>query len=61
MSRDVRTRTVDLIVTEVLLPGMDGFELLQQLRYIPNAPHVILLTTKDDLVTRVAALELGGP
>jgi two-component system OmpR family response regulator len=38
---------------------MDDFELFQHLHHLENAPPVIVLTAKDDMVTRAEALSLG--
>jgi CheY-like chemotaxis protein len=55
----VRQRPVDLIVTDILMPGMDGFELLWHLRQLEKVPPVFVLTAKDDMVTRAATMSLG--
>ncbi|MDQ2094382.1 response regulator transcription factor [Rhodalgimonas zhirmunskyi] len=49
----------DLIVLDVGLPGMDGFELCRRLRAEREVP-VLFLTARDDEIDRVLGLELGG-
>jgi two-component system copper resistance phosphate regulon response regulator CusR len=49
----------DLIVLDVMLPGMDGWEILRRLRARKDTP-VLLLTAIDELEERVRGLELGG-
>jgi two-component system copper resistance phosphate regulon response regulator CusR len=49
----------DLIVLDVMLPGMDGWEILRRLRPKTDTP-VLLLTAVDELEERVKGLELGG-
>jgi DNA-binding response OmpR family regulator len=55
----VRSRSVDVIVLDVMMPGMDGLEVCKRLKEIAPAPPVILLTAKDDMATRAAGMALG--
>ena len=56
-----RATPPDLIVLDVMLPGRTGFEVLRALRAEGGrAPAVILLTARDDVIDRVAGLELGA-
>jgi DNA-binding response OmpR family regulator len=49
----------DLVVLDVRLPGMDGFEVLRQLRRETHAP-VLFLTARSDEVDKVVGLEMGA-
>lgn len=49
----------DLLVLDVMLPGMDGFEILRQLRRKSKVP-VIMLTARGEDVDRIVGLELGA-
>jgi len=49
----------DLVVLDVMLPGMDGFEILRQLRPQSKTP-VIMLTARGEDVDRIVGLELGA-
>jgi two-component system copper resistance phosphate regulon response regulator CusR len=49
----------DLIVLDVMLPEMDGFEVLKRLRMEKHTP-VLLLTARDTVEDKVAGLELGA-
>ena len=49
----------DLLVLDVMLPGMDGLELLAQLRRESNV-YVILLTAKSDETDKVIGLSVGA-
>ena len=49
----------DLVVLDVMLPGIDGWEVLRRLRAKKDTP-VLLLTAIDELEERVRGLELGG-
>jgi two-component system KDP operon response regulator KdpE len=49
----------DLILLDIMMPGMDGFEVLRRLRESSAVP-VIVLTAKDDEEDRIRGLELGA-
>jgi two-component system copper resistance phosphate regulon response regulator CusR len=49
----------DLIVLDVMLPGMDGWQLIQELRRHKSTP-VLFLTARDELPDRLKGLELGA-
>ena len=51
--------TYDLIILDVMLPGMDGWQLLQRLRKTRDTP-VLFLTARDDVEDKVKGLELGA-
>jgi len=50
----------DLIVLDVRLPGIDGFELLERLREQHLASRVLLLTARSAVEDRVTGLQLGA-
>jgi two-component system response regulator CpxR len=50
---------VDLVVLDVMLPGLDGFEILRRLRPQSKVP-VIMLTARGEDVDRIVGLELGA-
>src|SRR5689334_12669165 len=49
----------DLIILDVMLPGMDGFEVLKRLRVESKIP-VLMLTARGQDVDRIVGLELGA-
>ncbi|MGQ9597964.1 MAG: response regulator transcription factor [Anaerolineae bacterium] len=55
----VRDELPDLVVLDVMMPEMDGFETLARLREISTVP-VIMLTVKGDEADRIRGLELGA-
>ena len=55
-----RSLRPDLIVLDVGLPGRSGFDVLRDLRAEGVDSAVILLTARDDLIDRVAGLEMGA-
>lgn len=54
------TEDYDLIVLDVMLPGLDGWALLQELRRAEKHTPVLMLTARDQVVDRVKGLELGA-
>ena len=55
----LRSGGVDLVVLDVMLPGQDGFEVLQALRRTSRVP-VIMLTARGEDADRIVGLELGA-
>jgi len=55
----MRTDLPDLILLDIMLPDLDGFEVLKMVREISNIP-VIMLTAKGEEDDRVRGLELGA-
>jgi DNA-binding response OmpR family regulator len=55
----LRDATPDLILLDVMMPDLDGFEVLQMIREISSVP-VIMLTAKGEEDDRVRGLELGA-
>ena len=49
----------DLILLDVMLPGLDGFEVCRRLRGETNAP-IVMLTARDEPIDRVVGLEVGA-
>lgn len=50
----------DVIILDLMLPGMDGLSLLKELRAKGRQAHVLILTAKDTLEDRVTGLDLGA-
>ena len=49
----------DIVLLDVGLPGIDGFEVLRQIRAFSDVP-VVMLTARDDAMDKVKGLELGA-
>ncbi len=49
----------DLVILDVMLPGLDGFEVLRQVRAVSKVP-VIMLTAKGAEADQIVGLELGA-
>jgi DNA-binding response OmpR family regulator len=55
----LRSSLPDLVLLDVMLPDIDGFEVLKMVREVSNVP-VIMLTAKGEEEDRVKGLELGA-
>lgn len=49
----------DMWILDIMLPGMDGFELCKQIRNQSNVP-IIIISAKDEEIDKILGLELGG-
>ncbi|PLX83417.1 MAG: diguanylate cyclase response regulator [Desulfuromonas sp.] len=56
----LRQGGVDLVVTDLVMPGVDGLEVLRQARALDNPPEVILATGNATLETAILALKNGA-
>ena len=56
----IGTGSFDLIVLDILLPGMDGWEILTWARGSGIQTPILLLTARDSVADRVRGLELGA-
>mgnify|MGYP001811752400 CR=1 FL=1 len=57
--KKVRTVIPDLIILDLMLPGMNGFDVCKQIRQSSSIP-IIMLTARGELMDRVVGLELGA-
>lgn len=55
----VKTYQPNLMLLDIMLPGIDGYEVLRELRKTSNLP-VILLSAKGEVFDKVLGLELGA-
>ncbi|GAB4550763.1 MAG: response regulator [Anaerolineae bacterium] len=56
----LKSEPADLVVLDVMLPGIDGFEVLRHLRDSGDRVPVILLTARDEDMDKIVGLELGA-
>ena len=55
----IRAGPPDLVILDLMLPGMDGLDVCREVRKASNLP-IIMLTARDDELDRVLGLELGA-
>jgi len=55
-----REGDIDLLILDVMMPGMSGIELLRRVRTVDEYTPVILLTAKSSIEDKVSGLDLGA-
>ena len=55
-----RSGAFDLILLDLMLPGMDGFEVCRQVRESGSSTPIIMLTAREEETDKVLGLELGA-
>jgi DNA-binding response OmpR family regulator len=55
-----RSNHYDVIILDLMLPGLDGLSLLKKLRAEGRQDHVLILTAKDTVEDRILGLDLGA-
>ncbi len=58
--RDAERNDYDLIILDVMLPGLSGFEVLSRLRESGSRTPILMLTARGDDVDRIVGLEMGA-
>ncbi len=56
---DTNIDDFEIAIFDIIMPEMDGFELLKEVRKVSNIP-VIMLTARGDVYDRIVGLELGA-
>jgi DNA-binding response OmpR family regulator len=56
----IRERQPDLVVLDVMLPRLDGFEICRQLRAEDNQVPIIMVTARDEDIDKILGLDLGA-
>ena len=57
--KTLRQAAPDLVILDIMLPGMDGFEVCRAIRRASNVP-IIMLTARGEVTDKVVGLELGA-
>lgn len=57
---NIRSNIYDLVILDIMLPGMDGFEILKKMREEDIASKVIMLTAKSTLDDKLEGLQNGA-
>ena len=57
--KKLKHQSPDLVILDVMLPGMDGFEVCKKIRQNSAVP-IIMLTARGELMDKVVGLELGA-
>ena len=58
--RVIDSQPIDVVVLDLMMPGMDGIELLKVLQGRSAKPRILVLSARDQVADRVEALNLGA-
>jgi DNA-binding response OmpR family regulator len=56
----IKSNSYDLIILDLMLPGIDGLEICRRLRAQPSYTPILMLTSKSTELDRVLGLEIGA-
>jgi DNA-binding NtrC family response regulator len=56
----VRAGGIDVVVTDLRMPDLDGFDLLRDLKATEASPHIIMITAFGSIDTAIKAVKLGA-
>lgn len=56
----MRLEAFDVALLDIVMPGLDGLDVLRQVREDPSPPEVIIITGNGTIETAIAALKLGA-
>jgi two-component system, OmpR family, response regulator len=56
----LKSQTYDLLILDLMLPGIDGLEICRQARILPQYRPIIIISAKSSETSRVLGLELGA-
>jgi DNA-binding NtrC family response regulator len=55
-----RAEPVDLVVTDLRMPDLDGFDLIRDLAALSDPPHIVMITAFGSIETAIKAVKLGA-
>src|SRR5688572_29248832 len=56
----VRRTPFDLVITDLRMPEVDGFDLIRDVVATPRAPHIVMITAFGSIETAIRAVKLGA-
>ena len=55
-----RAEPVDLVITDLRMPELDGFDLIRDIKAAPLSPHIVMITAFGSIETAIKAVKLGA-
>ncbi|HWM84909.1 MAG TPA: sigma-54 dependent transcriptional regulator [Kofleriaceae bacterium] len=56
----VRREPFDLVITDLRMPDLDGFDLIRDVKASPRSPHIVMITAFGSIETAIKAVKLGA-
>ena len=56
----LRTKSYDLLLLDLMMPGIDGVQVLRAVGDLEHQPQVIIVSARSDVSAKVASLDLGA-
>jgi DNA-binding NtrC family response regulator len=56
----VRREPFDLVITDLRMPDLDGFDLIRDVKATPRSPHIVMITAFGSIETAIKAVKLGA-
>jgi len=56
----IEAQPLDLVILDLMIPGVDGLSVLQRMRSTDDTAHVLVMTARDRVEDRVLALDAGA-
>lgn len=56
---EMRGQLYELVISDIMMPGMDGYELARKIREINPKMPILFMTAKDDFVSKQKGFEIG--
>jgi DNA-binding NtrC family response regulator len=56
----VRSGPVDLVITDLRMPELDGMDLIRDIKASPGSPHIVMITAFGSIETAIKAVKLGA-
>ena len=55
-----RGERIDLVITDLRMPDLDGFDLIRDVGALPDPPHIVMITAFGSIETAIKAVKLGA-